>query len=129
MCAKGEAQLSDPNRQAPTRFSEDHRSRNRWFAGDEMDAGFDFTFQGSTLGWLAGRGRTVAFARYLESRHRARAGHHLAHFLSSHDVAGALHLLGGDRSRFRLAALLQLTVIGTLTETAPFAMQGISTSQ
>jgi alpha-amylase len=93
----------------------DAGSLDPWFAGDEMDAGFDFSFQGSTLGWLAGRGRTVAFARYLESRHRVRSGHHLAHFLSSHDVPGALHLLGGDRARFRLAALLQLTVLGIPT--------------
>lgn len=93
----------------------DAASLDPWFAGDEMDAGFDFSFQGSVLGWLAGRGRTVAFDRYLQSRHRARAGFHLAHFLSSHDVAGALSQLGGDREAFRLAALLQLTTVGIPT--------------
>ena len=93
----------------------DAASLDPWFADDEMDAGFDFSFQGSVLGWLSGRGRTVAFDRYLQARHRARAGHHLAHFLSSHDVPGALSLLGGDRQAFRLAALLQMTAVGIPT--------------
>lgn len=90
-------------------------SLDAWFAGDEMDAGFDFSFQGSTLAWLQGRGRTVAFARYLESRERVRPGHLLAHFLSSHDVPGALYLLDGDLERFRLAASLQFAVSGIPT--------------
>jgi len=93
----------------------DATSLDPWFAGDEMDGGFDFSFQGSTLGWLQGRGRTIAFDRYLQSRHRVRAGYHLAHFLSSHDVPGALYLLHGDRARMRLAALLQLTTLGIPT--------------
>jgi alpha-amylase len=76
-----------------------------------LDAAFDFSFQGSAVGWLLGRGRTVAFERYLASRHRQPPGR-LSHFLSSHDVTGALDLLGGDRARFRLAALLQFTTVG-----------------
>jgi alpha-amylase len=83
-----------------------------WFAGDEMDAGFDFGFQGSALGWVAGRGRSVAFARYLESRQKVRKGYLLSHYLSSHDVEGGLSLLSGDRARFRLGAALQLTTSG-----------------
>ncbi|HEX6201465.1 MAG TPA: alpha-amylase family glycosyl hydrolase [Thermoanaerobaculia bacterium] len=83
-----------------------------WFAGDEMDAGFDFGFQGAAVGFLQGRGRAVAFDRYLASRHRVRPGYLLAHYLSSHDVPTALSLLGGDRQLFRLAALLQMTVAG-----------------
>ena len=71
--------------------------------------------QGSVLGWLSGRGRTVAFDRYLQSRHEVRAGHFLAHFLSSHDVAGALSLLDGDKLSFGLAALLQMTTVGIPT--------------
>jgi alpha-amylase len=93
----------------------DAASLDPWFAGDEMDAGFDFSFQGSVVGWLAGRGRTVAFDRYLQARERVRDGYRLAHFLSSHDVTGALHLLGGDVARFRLAAVLQLTAAGLPT--------------
>ncbi|HSP80178.1 MAG TPA: alpha-amylase family glycosyl hydrolase, partial [Myxococcaceae bacterium] len=38
----------------------DRESLDPWFAGDEMDAGFDFGFQGSALAWVQGRGRTVA---------------------------------------------------------------------
>jgi alpha-amylase len=83
-----------------------------WFAGDELDAGFDFGFAGSVLAFLQGRGRAVAFERYLESRHAARTGYLLAHYLSSHDVPSALYLLGGDLDLFRLAAVLQLTVRG-----------------
>ena len=86
-----------------------------WFAGDELDAGFDFSFQGSVLAFVQGRGRTVAFDRYLKSREQTRPGHLLAHFLSSHDVPGALFQLGGDKQLFRLAALLQMTVIGIPT--------------
>jgi alpha-amylase len=63
-------------------------------------------------GFLQRRGRTVAFDRYLQARERVRPGFLLAHFLSSHDVPGALHLLGGDRDSFRLAALLQFTAAG-----------------
>jgi glycosidase len=83
-----------------------------WFQPDELDAGFDFSFQGSVLGFVQGRGRTVAFNRYLEKRHKVRRGHLLAHFLSSHDVPGALHQLKGDIELFRLAAALQFTTSG-----------------
>jgi hypothetical protein len=41
----------------------DAQSLDPWFSGDEMDAGFDFSFQGNVLSWLQGRGRTVAFDR------------------------------------------------------------------
>ncbi|HEU4384488.1 MAG TPA: alpha-amylase family glycosyl hydrolase [Anaeromyxobacteraceae bacterium] len=90
----------------------DAENLDAYFAPDEIDAGFDFSFPGSALGWVQGRGRTVAFDRYLRSREKVRAGHHLAHFLSSHDVPGALHQLAGDKALFRLAAVLQLTVAG-----------------
>jgi alpha-amylase len=83
-----------------------------YFAADELDAGFDFTFQGNALGWVMGRGRTVAFDHYLATRLRVPPGHLLAHFLSSHDVPGALYQLRGDVRRFRLAAALQLAVSG-----------------
>ena len=83
-----------------------------WFAADAIDAGFDFSFQGNVIGFLQGRGRTAAFDGYLQSRERVRPGYLLSHFLSSHDVPGALHQLGGDRDRFRLAAVLQFTAIG-----------------
>jgi len=83
-----------------------------YFAADELDAGFDFTFQGNTLAFLQGRGRPVAFEHYLETRQAVRTGYLLAHFLSSHDVPTALYLLDGDLDLFRLAALLQLTVRG-----------------
>jgi len=90
----------------------DAQSLDPWFAGDEMDAGFDFSFQGSVLAWVQGRGRTVAFDRYLKSREKVRPGYLLSPYLSSHDVPGALFQLGGDRELFRLAAILELTAQG-----------------
>lgn len=83
-----------------------------YFSGDEIDAGFDFTFSGSVQAWLQGRGRTVAFSRYLERRHRTRDGYHLAHYLSSHDVPTLPFLLEGDWRRYRLAVALQMTSVG-----------------
>lgn len=83
-----------------------------YFAGDEMDAGFDFSFQGNVLAFVQGRGRTVAFDRYLKSREKVRPGYLLAHYLSSHDVPGSLSQLGGDRDLFRLAVVLQMTSVG-----------------
>jgi alpha-amylase len=83
-----------------------------WFAGDEMDAGFDFGFQGSVVGFLLGRGRTVAFDRYLASREKIRSGYRVSHFLSSHDVPGSLSLLKGNLALFRLAAVLQFASTG-----------------
>ncbi|WP_224361523.1 alpha-amylase family glycosyl hydrolase [Hyalangium versicolor] len=93
----------------------DAESLDPWFSGDEMDAGFDFGFQGSTLAFVQGRGRVIAFDKYLLSRGKVRPGYLLAHFLSSHDVPGALHQLEGDVKRFRLAAVLQLTTSGIPT--------------
>ncbi len=90
----------------------DAQSLDPWFAGDEMDAGFDFSFQGSAIGFLEGRGRTAAFDRYLKSREKVRAGYLLSPYLSSHDVPGSLFLLKGDLARFRLAVVLQMTVSG-----------------
>ena len=84
-----------------------------WFEPDELDAGFDFGFQGSAIGFVQGRGRTVAFNRYLEQRSKVkRPGHLVAHYLSDHDVPGGLFLLGGDVALFRLAAVLELTSSG-----------------
>ena len=82
-----------------------------WFEGDEMDAGFDFGFQGSALAFVRGRGRAIAFDRYLERR-QPRQGHLLSHYLSSHDVPGGLFQLRGDVELFRLAALLQMVSNG-----------------
>ena len=90
----------------------DAQSLDPWFVDDEMDAGFDFSFQGSTVGFLLGRGRTAAYDHYLKSREKVRSGHYLSPYLSSHDVPGALSLLHGDKALFRLAALLELTAEG-----------------
>ncbi len=83
-----------------------------WFAGDEMDAGFDFSFKGSCLGFAEGKGRTIAFAAYLKKRHQVRHGYQLAHYLSSHDEPMLLHEVDSDRQKFMLCVALQMTNIG-----------------
>jgi glycosidase len=83
-----------------------------WFSSDEMDAGFDFTFRGSCQGFVDGKGRTVAYAAYLKKRHLVRPGHHVAHYLSSHDEPMLLHELGNDRQKFKLCVALQMTSLG-----------------
>ncbi len=83
-----------------------------WFVNDEMNAGFDFGFKGSVQGFVQGRGRTIAFSRYLMKRHRVRKGYYLSHYLSSHDVPGALWELKGNRDLFKLTVALQMTTLG-----------------
>lgn len=83
-----------------------------WFAPDQMDAGFDFTFKGSCQSFVEGKGRSVAFASYLSKRHRVREGHYLVHYLSSHDEPMALHEFGNDLTRFKLCVALQMTSTG-----------------
>lgn len=83
-----------------------------WFASDEMDAGFDFSFRGGCQGFVEGKGRTVAFAAYLRKRHQVREGYHLAHYLSSHDEPLFLHELGNDLQKFKLCVALQMTSLG-----------------
>lgn len=82
------------------------------FARDEVDSGFDFGFKGSCEGWVAGRGRSVAYGAYLRSRHQVRPGHILAHYLSSHDEPMALGNLRGDKARLRICAALQMASLG-----------------
>ncbi|MCG8459124.1 MAG: alpha-amylase family glycosyl hydrolase [Holophagales bacterium] len=86
-----------------------------WFENGTLDSGFDFGFAGSTLGFVEGRGRPVAYNAYLERRRKPRDGFLLAHYLSTHDVPGALHQLGGDLDKFRLLVALQMTVSGIPT--------------
>ncbi len=64
-----------------------------------------FSFSGSVVGgcWAAAE---PSPSRYLQSRDKGQ-GYLVSHFLSSHDVTGALKLLNGDLALFRLAALLQ----------------------
>ena len=88
---------------------------DEYFVNDEMDAGFDFTFKGGCETYVQGKGRTIAFASYLEKRHRVRDGHHLAHYLSSHDEPMSLYTLGGDKDAFRLCVALKMTSLGIPT--------------
>lgn len=90
----------------------DNKVMEPWFEPDEMDAGFDFSFQGSTIGFVLGRGRPIAFNRYLDMREDVRAGYQVSHYLSSHDTDGAIHTLEGDKELFRMCVALQMTARG-----------------
>lgn len=83
-----------------------------WFENDEIDAGFDFTFRGNCEAFVNGNGRSIAFAKYLEKRHRVREGYFLSHYLSSHDEPMMLHNLKQDKNKFRLCVALQMTTLG-----------------
>jgi len=90
----------------------DAQNLDPWFEPDEMDAGLDFSFQGSSIGFVLGRGRPIAFDRYLDRREQVRPGYHVSHYLSSHDTDGAIHTLEGDFEAFRLCVALQMTARG-----------------
>jgi alpha-amylase len=87
-------------------------SLDPFFALDEVDSGFDFSFKGSCESFANGRGRTIAFGSYLGKRHVIRKGYQVAHYLSSHDEPMALANLGGDKDKFRLCVAIQMTSIG-----------------
>lgn len=90
----------------------DQDSLDPWFEPDQMDAGLDFSFQGSALGFVMGRGRPVAFNRYLDQREEVREGYLLSHYLSSHDTDGAILTLDGDVEGFKLCVALMMTARG-----------------
>lgn len=87
-------------------------SLDPFFAQDEVDAGFDFSFKGSCEAFVNGRGRAVAYGSYLGSRHKVRKGYQLAHYLSSHDEPMALYNLNNDKDKFRICAAIQMTSLG-----------------
>ena len=87
-------------------------SLDPFFARDEVDSGFDFSFKGSCESFANGRGRAIAFGSYLGKRHSIRKGYQVAHYLSTHDEPMALANLGGDKAKFRLCVAVQMTSIG-----------------
>lgn len=87
-------------------------SLDEFFARDEVDAGFDFSFKGSCEAFVMNRGRAIAFGSYLAKRHKIRPGYLVAHYLSSHDEPMALANVAGDRDKFRLCVAVQMTSLG-----------------
>ncbi len=87
-------------------------SLDPYFARDEIDAGFDFSFKGNCESFANGRGRPIAFGSYLGKRHVIRNGYQVVDYLSTHDEPMALANLGRDKDKFRLCAALQMTSIG-----------------
>ncbi|MDJ0837153.1 MAG: alpha-amylase family glycosyl hydrolase [Acidobacteriota bacterium] len=90
----------------------DHKVLDPYFRTDELDSGFDFGFKGSAQAFVQGRGRTIAFSRYLLKRHKIRDDYLVSHYLSSHDVPGALYELKNDKTLFKLCVGLKLTTLG-----------------
>lgn len=90
-------------------------SLDGFFARDEVDAGFDFSFKGSCEGFAMERGRAIAFGSYLAKRHKIRPGYLVAHYLSSHDEPMSLANLGRDKDRFKLCVAVQMTSLGLPT--------------
>jgi alpha-amylase len=90
----------------------DAKSLDPYFAQDEIDAGFDFSFKGNCEAFVNGRGRAVAYGSYLGSRHKVRQGYLLAHYLSTHDEPMALYNLNNDKDKFRICAAIQMTSLG-----------------
>lgn len=93
-------------------FGADLNVVDPFFEKGVWDSALDFTFKGETESWVLGRGRTIAYSRFLQKRHRVRPGHIMSHYLSSHDVPMALGEVGGDVARFRLMAALQMASLG-----------------
>ncbi len=87
-------------------------SLDEFFARDEVDAGFDFSFKGSCESFVMNRGRAVAFGSYLGKRHKIRPGYLVAHYLSSHDEPMSLANVGGDKDKFRICVAVQMTSLG-----------------
>lgn len=87
-------------------------SLDPFFARDEIDSGFDFSFKGSCESFVNGRGRAVAYGSYLGKRHAIRKGYQVVHYLSSHDEPMALANLGNDKDKFRLCTAVQMTSMG-----------------
>ena len=87
-------------------------SLDPFFARDEVDAGFDFSFKGSCEAFAQKRGRAIAFGSYLGKRHAVRPGYLVSHYLSSHDEPMALANLGRDKDKFRLCVAVQMTSLG-----------------
>lgn len=87
-------------------------SLDPFFARDEIDSGFDFSFKGSCEGFVMNRGRAVAFGSYLGKRHTIRPGYLMAHYLSSHDEPMSLANVGKDKDKFRICVAVQMTSLG-----------------
>ena len=82
------------------------------FAEDLVDGFIDFGFRKAVYDYLRGVWTGDKLGRYLAGRHRVEAGHHLAPFLSSHDMPLMLAQLRGDTDRLKIGFALLLTASG-----------------
>jgi glycosidase len=84
-----------------------------YLQGDEFDAVLDFSFAGSIMAFLQGRGRTKSFNHYLaDVRYHVPKTGMVSQYLDDHDVKGWLYQVNGDKKLMKLAAVLQLTTEG-----------------
>jgi alpha-amylase len=80
--------------------------------GMEFDSCFDFSFPGSVAGFIQNRGSVPAFNNYLTKRDHFKDQMVVTSHLDNHDLEGYLFQLKGDKTLFKLAAALEMTVIG-----------------
>ncbi len=83
-----------------------------YFANDEMDALFDFSFRDRVIKLVSGVYDAAKFGRYLSKRHDVAEGYFLAPFLSNHDMPMLLSMFGGDTQSLAMAATIMMTIEG-----------------
>ncbi len=84
----------------------------KYFADDEMDGLFDFSFRDRVIKLVSGVYDAAKFGRYLDKRHDIAGGYSLAPFLSNHDMPMLLSMFGGDKRALSMAATILLTIEG-----------------
>ncbi len=83
-----------------------------YFANDEMDGLFDFSFRDRVIKLMSGVYDAAKFGRYLSKRHNVAEGYSLASFLSNHDMPMLLSMLGGNTQDLAMAATIMMTIEG-----------------
>jgi len=82
------------------------------FEDDLADGLIDFGFRAAVYDFLRGVWTADKLGRYLTNRHVVKAGHHLAPFLSNHDMPMLLAQLRGDTEKLKVAFALLMTASG-----------------
>ena len=82
------------------------------FDDDLADGLIDFGFRSAIYDFLRGVWTAEKLGRYLTNRHTVKAGHHLAPFLSNHDMPMLLAQLRGDTDKLKIGFALLMTASG-----------------
>ncbi|MBN1483715.1 MAG: DUF11 domain-containing protein [Chloroflexia bacterium] len=85
-----------------------------YLRGDQLDAVMNYCFRDWAISWANGNPPSAfdsAFTAF-RAQYPRPAVYSMMNLLDSHDTARALNLLGEDKARLKLAALLQMTLPG-----------------